>query len=193
MKKQPARLILILTVVLFILTILADRLYVSKLKEEFLKLEKERIETSNKLTTAKILQENLNHVRDLIFENMDFPNQPDTLQHETHVFNFITDCINDLKLKLISVKPLAPVQADLITTYGYEIEVQGDFFKFGELCSKFENSRRIFSLETYEVALINTIEKTTGSPQGTTISVKMLVNTYRVKKDDKLIAKDANP
>lgn len=158
-----------------------DHFYVAKQVKIFTELEKERVVTSNKLATAKIVYENLNHVRDLVFKNMDFPGQSDSVSHETVFFDFITTCINDLKLKLVSVKPVRPVTKDRITTYGYDLEIEGDFFKFGELCAKFENSRRITSLESFSVDLLSA-EKVRGNFVSKGIKVKMRVETFRVKK-----------
>jgi hypothetical protein len=187
---KTGQILLGILVVVIVGIITADRMYVAKLESQFMELEKQRIVTSNKLATANIVYENLNHVRDLVFKNMDFPGQKDTVSYESIFFDFLTTCINDLKLKLISVTPVRPQTQDRITTYGYDIEIEGDFFKFGELCSKFENSRRIISLETFDVGLIedgNTPDANyRGSGNGTTankgIRVKMRVNTYRIKK-----------
>ncbi len=182
MKKKPDALFLILIAVLTVAAALVDQIYVADLKKQFVALEKERIETSNRLATAKIVYENLNHVRDLVFENMDFPNQDNRAGHETQLFNFITTCVNDLKLKMVSLKPLLPQTAGRVTTYGYDIDMEGDFFKFSELCSKFENSRRIISLETYDVCLIEQLAQERGGPENQMIRIKMRINTYRVKK-----------
>jgi len=174
--------LVIIMVLAIIGIIVGDRMYVSKFQEKFRELEKQRIITSNKLTTAKIVHENLFHVRDLVFKNMDFPGQPDTIHHESHFFDFITTCVNDLKLKLISVEPKRPVVRGRITTYSYDIEVEGDFFKFGELCAKFENSRRIISLESFKVSLVDKSEKSEGGAEKKAIHVEMTLNTYRVQK-----------
>ena len=175
--------ILLLIVILGIIgVIVADRQYVSKFQEKFRVLEKQRIVTSNKLATAKIIHENLHHVRDLVFKNMDFPGQKDTIHHESHLFDFITTCVNDLKLKLVSVKPERPATQDRVTTYTYNINVDGDFFKFGELCAKFENSRRIVSLESFKVSLVDKSEKRSGGAEKKAIHVEMTIDTYRVKK-----------
>lgn len=175
--------ILLIIVILGIIgVIVADRQYVSKFQEKFRVLEKQRIVTSNKLATAKIIHENLHHVRDLVFKNMDFPGQEDTIHHESHLFDFITTCVNDLKLKLVSVKPERPATKDRVTTYTYNIKVDGDFFKFGELCAKFENSRRIVSLESFKVSLVDKSEKRGGGAEKKAIHVEMTIDTYRVKK-----------
>jgi hypothetical protein len=165
--------------------VVGDRWYVSKMKPEFEELEKQRIVTSNKLATAKIVFENLYHVRDLVFKNMDFPGVQDSLSPETRFFDFITTCINDLKIKLVSTKPVRPQTEGRITTFGYDIEMEGDFFKFGELCAKFENSRRITSVATFDVALLgDTKRQTVGAGPGNKgIAVKMRVNTVRVAKE----------
>ncbi len=166
----------------------ADRMIVAKLEPQFIELERQRIIASNKLATAKIISENLNHVRDLVFKNMDFPGHKDTVSHESIFFAFLTECINDLKLRLISIKPVRPQTKDHITTYGYDIEIEGDFFKFGELCAKFENSRRIISVESFDVGLIEEkgrqLSRYTKGLSSTNkgVRVKMRVNTYRIKK-----------
>ena len=187
-KKTMAIWLLLAVLAAFVAVVAADRMHMPKYKQEFSKVEKQRIAVSNKLTTAKIVQENLNHVRDLIFQNMDFPGQPDTVDHETQFFNFITTCINDLKLKLVSVRPVPPVRSGRITTYGYDIEVEGDFFRFGELSAKFENSRRIVSIESFDVDLVGdrgrheVSSNTDFRTENKDVRVKMRVNTYRVSK-----------
>ncbi|MDR2728826.1 MAG: type 4a pilus biogenesis protein PilO [Chitinispirillales bacterium] len=184
---SPAALILIFVIAAFGAALWADSKYMPKFKQEFNTVEKQRVITSNKLTTAKIVQENLNHVRELVFNNMDFPGQPDTVDHETLFYNFVTTCLNDLKLKLVSFKPAAPTINDRVTTYGYEVEIVGDFFKFGELCAKFENSRRIMAIESFDVDLITDYkdkdQKLKTAPVDVKdIKVKMKVNTYRIRK-----------
>ena len=192
MKNNIAIILLIAVIVGFGTVIWADRSHMPKYKQEFIKIEKQRIVTTNKLTTAKIVQENLNHVRELVFNNMDFPGQPDTVDHETQFYNFVTTCINDLKLKLVSVKPVKPKAAGRITTYGYDVEIEGDFFKFGELCAKFENNRRIVSVETFDVDLIDKgktdrhndpkVKYIAPANDYKGVKIKMRVNTYRIKK-----------
>lgn len=172
-------------VVIVLITFIAiDRLMVAKFEPEFKKLENQRVVTSNKLASAKIVYENLNHVRDLVQKNMTFPGQKDSASHETIFFDFVTTCVNDLKMKLISCRPIIPTISGNITTYGYDVEVEGDFFSLGELCSKFENSRRIIALSTFEVSLLgkeNTGEATAAGGSKT-ITIRMHLNTYRIKK-----------
>jgi hypothetical protein len=179
------------TLVLLVAFILVDRLYVAKFEPTFKKLETQRIITSNKLASAKIVYENLNHVRDLVQKNMVFPGQKDSISHESIFFNFVTTCVNDLKMKLISCKPAIPLVKGNITTFGYDIELEGDFFTLGELCAKFENSRRIIAVASFDVSLASTRQMefdARGRPaQGTQagkegIVIKMHVNTYRIKK-----------
>ncbi|MBF0431194.1 MAG: type 4a pilus biogenesis protein PilO [Fibrobacteria bacterium] len=187
MKMKKDYVLLFIVIILTIGSVVGDRIYVANFQKEFKKIEQKRIETSNKLNTAKIVYEDLTHVRDLVFKNMDIPGKKDTASHETVFFDFVTECVNDLKMELLSVSPERPKKNGRVTTYGYKIVVQGDFFSFGELCSKFENSRRIISLEHYSVDLIldnkknkTNLVKTTSGHKG--IQVTMYVNTYRVEK-----------
>ena len=179
-------------VVIFLAFILTDRLVMANYEPTFKKLETQRIITSNKLASAKIVYENLNHVRDLVQKNMIFPGQRDSASHETIFFDFITTCVNDLKMKLISCRPAPPAVSGKITTYGYDIELQGDFFSLGELCSKFENSRRIIAITSFEVNLAGSDQgydesrRQANDPASQSgnkgIVLKMHVNTYRIKK-----------
>jgi hypothetical protein len=188
MKKGEALLAVLAVIGVALLGL--DRFYTSRFESKFSEIERQRIITSNKLATAAIVYENLNHVRELVFENMDFPGQKDSISHESVFFEFLTTCINDLKLKLVSIKPVRPVTAGNITTYAYDIDIEGDFFKFGELCAKFENSRRIISLESFDVSLIEG-----DRPQGRGarfggqesalykgLKIRMRVNPFRIKK-----------
>ncbi len=170
--------------------ILVDRTTVAGFTETFKSLERQRIITSNKLASAKIVYENLNHVRDLVQKNMIFPGQKDSVSHETIFFDFVTSCVNDLKMKLVSCRPVSPVVTGAITTFGYDLELEGDFFSFGELCAKFENSRRIIAVTSFDVALYTAesggaetglLNATQSGNKG--IRIQMHVNTYRIKKE----------
>ena len=181
-------------VIILIAFIAVDRIVIAKFEPTFKKLETQRIVTSNKLASAKIVYENLNHVRDLVQKNMIFPGQKDSASHESIFFDFVTTCVNDLKMKLISCKPSRPVVKGKITTYGYDIELEGNFFSLGELCAKFENSRRIISLTSFDVGLAssspqgrihedgNRLDPMVSSSGREGILIKMHVNTYRIKK-----------
>jgi hypothetical protein len=182
------------TIIILVAFIAVDRLVITNFEPAFKKLETQRIITSNKLASAKIVYENLNHVRDLVQKNMIFPGQKDSVSHESIFFDFVTTCVNDLKMKLISCKPSMPVVTGGITTFGYDIELEGDFFSLGELCAKFENSRRIISLTSFEVGLAASSSQGGANESGRDadpmfgssgkegILIKMHVNTYRIKK-----------
>src|SRR3954464_566490 len=94
MKQGEA--LLIAMAVVAICVIPADLLYTSRFVPRFKEIEKQRIITSNQLATAKIVSENLKHVRDLVFRNMQFPGQKDSVSQESILFDFLTSCVNDL-------------------------------------------------------------------------------------------------
>lgn len=174
--------LLIAAAVLALAALAADRLYASRLLEQFEQLERKHIVVSNKLATAKIIDENLNHVRELIYKNIDFPAHEDSIPHQSRFLSFVTTCMNDLKLKLISFAPGKQSTKGGLTTIPYTIEFEGDFFSFGELCAKFENSRRVISVETFDVSAAGHRGSGYGTGRGRTIKVKMRLHTYRLKK-----------
>jgi Tfp pilus assembly protein PilO len=171
-----------IVVVIAIAFIAIDQLYFVSFQTKFKELEKQRIVTSNKLASAQIVYANLNHVRDLVQKNTDFPGDKDSITPESVYFDFLTTSVNDLKMKIIGVKILPPSTSGLITTYGYDIDLEGDFFKFGELCSKFENSRRLISVESFDVKRIEPKDGEAIQGGNNGIQVSMRVYTYRVRK-----------
>jgi Tfp pilus assembly protein PilO len=178
--KKTGIILLCLIAVLVIAAAAVDRFYLTGFEPQFNALEKERIVTANQLATAKIVYENLNHVRDLVFKNMEFPHQQDSIDQDSTYFDFLTECANDLKLKIVSVTPSPPVTSGNITSSSYDLELEGDFFKFGELCAKVENSRRLMSIETFQVAPMELA--VSGVPHNREIRISMRVRTYRVRK-----------
>lgn len=185
---KPGQGILLLIVLAAIGLIAADIFYTSRFVPRFKEIERQRIVTSNQLATAKIVSENLTHVRELVFRNMDFPGQKDSTQEST-LFEFLTTCINDLKMRLVSVRPVRPTVEGRVATYGYDIEIEGDFFSLGELCAKLENSQRVMALTSLQVSQIGK-EQFVGSDDKSKpapavrrgISIRMHLDTFRLKK-----------
>lgn len=172
----------------------ADLFYTSRFVIRFKELEKQRIVTSNQLATAKIVSENLNHVRDLVYRNMDFAGHKDSASQQTILFDFLTSCVNDLKMRIVSVRPLPPTTLGRVSTYGYDIQLDGDFFSFGELCSKLENSRRVMALTSFEVTENSRKTQAEAAPKDGKgpvaapvpgrkgVSIKLHLDTFRVRK-----------
>lgn len=184
---KSVQLLLVGILVAALAVVAGDFLYTSRFVPRFKEIERQRIVTSNQLATAKIVSENLSHVRELVFRNMDFPGQKEVLSQESILFDFLTTCINDLKMRLVSVRPLRPVVAGRVTTFSYEIELEGDFFSLGELCAKLENSQRVLALTSLQVAEIGAetgldpkAKVQTASRKG--ISIKMHLDTFRLRK-----------
>jgi hypothetical protein len=173
----------------------ADLFYTSRFVPRFKELEKQRIVTSNQLATAKIVSENLNHVRDLVYRNMVFAGQKDSVSQESILFDFLTSCVTDLKMRLVAVRPNMPTTAGRVITFGYDIQLEGDFFSFGEFCSKLENSRRVMAITSFDVSQIAkerasepVLGKAGKSPVAAppssrrVASIKIHLDTFRVKK-----------
>ncbi len=181
---KSGRILFMCSLVLALGIILVDRIYVVGLHKRIVLLEKERIAASNQLATAKIVQENLNHVRELVFENMEFGNQSDSGAFESRFFEFITQSVSDLKLRLVALEPSRPNTKGAQTEYSYKLVIEGDFFSFGELCAKLENSRRIITLERFSVQQLADKFSTSIVTQSFTrgITATLVLNTYRIKK-----------
>jgi Tfp pilus assembly protein PilO len=172
---------------LLVVFLITDILYLSKLEKKFLELEHERIVTSNQLATAKIIAENLNHVRDLVFQNMTFPGRKDSVSVDMGLYTFLTECSRDLKIKIQKVQPLPKERKGRITSFRYEVEMECDFFSFGEFCSKLENNRRIIALSQFELSTMGAEKQNAlGMPlapgQLRSLALKLQLNTFQVTK-----------
>jgi hypothetical protein len=193
---KPGEALLAVMVVAAVAVVPIDIFYTSRFVPRFKELEKQRIVTSNQLATAKIVSENLNHVRDLVYRNMDFAGQKDSIPSETQFYDFLTECVNDLKMKIVFVHPVTPTSEGRVTSFGYDIGLEGDFFSLGELCSKFENSRRVLAITSFEVSQVGPERVATENAPGKgkvpaqaptssnrrVVSIKLHLDTYRVKK-----------
>jgi len=190
---KSGELLLASMAVTVIAVIPADIFYTSRFVPRFKEIERERIVTSNQLATAKIVSENLNHVRDLVYRNMEFAGQKDSVTPETQFFEFLTDCANDLKMHLVTLHPMPPTTLGRVTTFGYDITLEGDFFSFGEFCSKLENSRRVMALTSFELdqdtksrgttePVAKGKDKAPPPPPKRTVRIRVRLETYRVRK-----------
>lgn len=186
MKAGNALLLLVAAAALAVIP--ADILYASRFVPRFKEIEKQRIVTSNQLATAKIVSENLNHVRDLVYRNIDFPGQKDSISQESIIFEFLTECVNDLKMRLVSVRPLRPTVSGPVTTYGYDLQLEGDFFSLGELFAKLENSQRVLAVTSFQVSLQKPGDadpagrsKAAPAPRRP-VSIRLHLDTFRLRK-----------
>ncbi len=179
---KTSRLILILLSVVLAGFLIADALYLSKFENNFQALERERIVTSNQLATAKIISENLNHVRDMVFQNMTFPGRKDTVGVDLGLYTFLTECSRDLKMKLLRIQPQTKQTKGRIVTYGYDVDMEGDFFSFGEFCSKLENNRRIIALTRFDLSTASAKDGASPTSSHRALSLKLHLNTFQVLK-----------
>ncbi len=149
--------VLKLTLVLLTAFLVFHFVVVRPLPDEIAALETIRVKKSNDLLGAKIVSENLSRVSRLINANMDI--ELDTSQTtrrwrryaRTVFYDFVTECLNDLKIPLTNFDQL-PIQAQAgANSESYKLEVLSDFFRFGELATKFENSEKIISLDRFDV------------------------------------------
>ncbi len=180
---KSANFLLAFLILAFIGVLVADALFFSHFEKHFKALEHERIVTSNQLATAKIVSENLNHVRDLVYQNMDFASKPDSIGADLAFYRSLTESVNDLKMRLHSIRPTALSTQGRVTTYGYDLELEGDFFSFGEFCSKLENNRHIMTLASFDLEPKGGSDSRNIPGQSRrALHIKMHLNTYRVRK-----------
>jgi hypothetical protein len=193
---------ILLTVNIFILVaFLGFHIFLAQgLAEEIKDLEQKRIVKYNEYVSATILSENLNRVAKLINANMNIQigtkgKKGGKIPYSRTVFyNFITQCLRDLKITLVNFEQVEPSVKGRVKHEPYVVQILCDFFRFGELVSKFENSEKIVSLDKFSVEKRGDIydadsgpsvsSKDLGSLKGRferdNLKVKLNLETFRI-------------
>lgn len=183
------KLFLVLIVFLGLIFFFVDMLYITPINEEIITIEKEIIKKNNELLSAKIVSKNMKRVRKLISINTNIEIvgvlEKERKSQYTNFYSFLTTCINDLKIELMSIKPEENFKKGRVEKSPYILSIRCDFFKLGELISKFENSERILSIPELDIQSIerSSSEKKKLSPFGVhNLHVKMKIITNLIKK-----------
>ncbi len=185
---KNAKVFLLLSIFALLIFLAIDILLVSPINQEIIEVEKEKLKKTNELLSAKIVSKNMKRVRRLITINTEIEiideSDHDIKSQYTDFYNFLTTCVNDLKIELVSIRPDKTFKVGRIQKSPYILSIRCDFFKLGELISKFENSERILSIpdmDIQEVELSENEKRT--SPFGVhNLQVKMTILTNLIKK-----------
>ena len=125
-------------------------------------LEYEQQKVNEKYITAQILSQSLTRVytmfeRNLAVDKNDFRNEDASLPF----LKQLTDILNQLEIKTITLKPKPKEITINFTAIPYEIEIQCSFEKLGKFILELEKNDRLISLD--EFAVHNSTERLSAS------------------------------
>ncbi len=164
------------TVALGLVAIVGDLAYLSRFKTRYQEIQADKVRTSHQLATARIISENLPHVRDLVFHNMEFPGSQDEKRAESIFLEFLSESVEMADLQLSDFEPLPPAVSGARSTYQYRLTLTGNLDGLDLFAKRLENHRRLVSLIEME---FQPVADSRGSDEG---RIKVLVESYRLRR-----------
>jgi len=156
--KQKTLILFSATVVFFLGFYLSDTLVLSKKPQQITRLQRE-IETLNeKLISAEILAAKLDRVYTLFERNLAL-SKLDSLAEDASMpfLNSITEMLNTLDIRLISIQPKRGLIDKEYVKTPYELKVECNWEQFGKLLAELERSDRLITVE--EFSMRNPVEQ----------------------------------
>jgi Tfp pilus assembly protein PilO len=144
----------LLIVLLFVVLLGGLWLYYSQViakQPELISYYDRKIEESNqRLLSAQILSKNLRGVSSLIKENIAESTADSLAQGSSLEFlEFINDTVDKLGIKLVSLKPMEPINENLgYIRIPYNIEILASYNELGRFLTQLEKSPRIVNIMT---------------------------------------------
>ena len=154
------------------------------LPTEIKNLEDEQITYNEKLITAQILAEQLDHVYTVFERNMALKNDKSLKEVASIEFlNTLTDMLSDLEITVQHIKPGRKEERDLYTYIPYDLEIKCTYEKFGKFVTELEKSERLISIDSF--LLNNGLERLTLSKNPEELMnqvVEMQISTVALNK-----------
>jgi Tfp pilus assembly protein PilO len=135
---------------------------IAKQPQELRRLDYQIEENKQRLLSAQILSKNLTGVSSLITENIaDSPDDSIAQGASLEFLRYLTDTIDKLGIKLVSMRPVDPVNTELgYIRIPYEIEMLASYMELGKFITEIEKSPRIITISNFNVN--NHIGRRTG-------------------------------
>ena len=78
--------------------------------------------------------------------------------------NYLTDVLNDLEIKILSIKPKSSEKRGKNLYNPYEINIKSSYEKFGKFITKLEQTKRLIEID--EITLSNGLERIRSTNRG---------------------------
>lgn len=175
------RTIILISSILLIFSIIeiGYKIYFNKKPDIVADLEIEQKNENEKFITAQLLSSSLNRVYNLFEFNL-AKNRTDKKNESSSIdfLDYLTDLLNELEIKILSIKPKSSINMGKNIYNPYEINIKASYDKFGKLILNLEKSLRL--IEIGQINLNNGLERIRASnkeEQLQTQDISLIIST----------------
>ena len=163
---------MIRTIILFTFSVLifsaiqiGNNFYFNEKPDIIMDLGIDQEKANEKFITAQLLSSSLNRVYQIFIQNLTFNNKGKSEKNDSIDFlNYLTDLLNKLEIKILSIKPKSSEKRGNNLYNPYEIKIKSSYEKFGKFITKLEKTTRLIEIE--EITLNNGLERIRSTNRG---------------------------
>ena len=139
---------------------------------------------NEKFITAQLLSSSLNRVYQIFIQNLTFNNKGKSEKNDSLDFlNYLTDLLNKLEIKILSIKPKSSEKRGKNLYNPYEIDIKSSYEKFGKFITQLEQTTRLIEIE--EITLNNGLERIRATNRGEQLQAQdytLIISTISLNK-----------
>ena len=147
-------------------------------------LEIDQKKANEKFITAQLLSSSLNRVYQIFIQNLTFNNKGKSEKNDSIDFlNYLTDLLNKLEIKILSIKPKSSEKRGKYLYNPYEIDIKSSYEKFGKFITQLEQTTRLIEIE--EITLNNGLERIRSTNRGEQLQTQdytLIISTISLNK-----------
>ena len=182
---------MIRTIILFTVSVLifsaiqiGNNFYLNEKPDIIIDLEIDQKKANEKFITAQLLSSSLNRVYQIFIQNLTFNNKGKSEKNDSLDFlNYLTDLLNKLEIKILSIKPKSSEKRGNNLYNPYEIDIKSSYEKFGKFITKLEQTARLIEIE--EITLNNGLERIRSTNRGEQLQTQdytLIISTISLNK-----------
>ena len=147
-------------------------------------MEIDQKKANEKFITAQLLSSSLNRVYQIFIQNLTFNNKGKSEKNDSIDFlNYLTDLLNKLEIKILSIKPKSSEKRGKNLYNPYEIDIKSSYGKFGKFITQLEQTTRLIEIE--EITLNNGLERIRSTNRGEQLQTQdytLIISTISLNK-----------
>ena len=182
---------MIRTIILFSFSVLifsaiqiGNNFYFNDKPDIIMDLEIDQKKANEKFITAQLLSSSLNRVYQIFVQNLIYTNKGKSEKTDSIDFlNYLTDLLNKLEIKILSIKPKSSEKRGKNLYNPYEIDIKSSYEKFGKFITQLEQTTRLIEIE--EISLNNGLERIRSTNRGEQLQTQdytLIISTISLNK-----------
>ena len=182
---------MIRTIILFTFSVLifsaiqiGNNFYFNEKPDIIMDLGIDQKKANEKFITAQLLSSSLNRVYQIFIQNLTFNNKGKSEKNDSIDFlNYLTDLLNKLEIKILSIKPKSSEKRGKNLYNPYEIDIKSSYEKFGKFITQLEQTTRLIEIEA--ITLNNGLERIRSTNRGEQLQTQdytLIISTISLNK-----------